>query len=140
MSGAEALVAVGLASNILQFVDFTSQLCGRIHEITTTASGLPKELDQQATQLSQLLDLLKELAQHSKGQTFGDDILKQCQAQAQELALVLKSFEGGAGKSRWKNAKVALKSLSHSQEINKVGEKHFHCRVPWKWIPIQIME
>ncbi|KAL8824863.1 MAG: hypothetical protein Q9191_004767 [Dirinaria sp. TL-2023a] len=120
MSGAEALAVVGLASNILQFIDFTSQLCERIHEITTTASGLPRELDQQAAQLSQLLGLLKELAQHSKGQTLGDDILKQCQFQAQELAVLLKSFEGGAHKGRWKNAKVALKSLRHTQEIEKL--------------------
>ena len=125
MSGAEALAAVGLASNILQFVDFTSQLCGRIHEITTTASGLPRELDQQAAQLSQLLGLLKELALYSQGQTLGDGILKQCQAQAQELAVLLKSFEGGANKGRWKNTKVAFKSLRHTQGIEKVGKSIF---------------
>lgn len=121
MSGAEALAAVGLVSNILQFVDFTSQLCVQIKEIASSASGLPKELDRQATQLAELLALLRDLAQDAKGHALGEGVLQQCQAQAQELAVLLKSFDGGSGKGHWKNAKVAFRSMRHNKEVEKVG-------------------
>ena len=123
MSGAEALVAVGLASNVLQFIDFTTKLCVTIKEISSTSSGLPKELDRQASQLSHLLGLLKELAEHRKTPILENDVLGYCQEQAQELALLLKSFEGGASHGRLKDAKLAFRSLRQKEDIAKVGER-----------------
>ena len=129
MSGAEALVAVGLASNVLQFVDFTTKLCITIKEISSTSSGLPKELDRQASQLSHLLGLLRELAEQRKTPIFGNDVLRYCQEQAQELDLLLKSFEGGSNNGRLKNAKLAYRSLRQKEDIAKVGKRHVRsCR------------
>lgn len=123
MSGTEALVAFGLASNVLQFVDFTSKLCARIKEYISSVSGLPKELFQQAEQLSELLTLLKGLSQQPNGLTLGKGVPGQCQIQAQELSDLLDSLQVGGGKSRWKTTKVAFKSLRRTQQIDKVGHK-----------------
>lgn len=121
MSGAEALAAVGLASNILQFVEFTTELCVRIQEYSSSATGLPKELAQQAAQLRELLLLLKELSQQSNGQVLGDGLLVQCQAQAQELSDLLESLQGRVGKGRLANARVAVRSFSRKPQVDKVG-------------------
>jgi hypothetical protein len=123
MSGAEVLAAVGLASNVLQFVDFTTKLCAQIKEYASSASGLPKELSQQALQLSALLALLKGLSQQPNGPKLEKDVLGQCETQAQELSDLLESLRGGGGKSRWETAKVAFKSLKRTQQIDKVGYK-----------------
>ncbi|KAL6712732.1 hypothetical protein ACLMJK_009670 [Lecanora helva] len=120
MSGAEALVAIGLASNILQFVEFTTKLCARIQEYSSAASGLPRELSRQAEQLSALLSLLKELSQQPEGQKLEAGILQQCQFQAEEIAAILNSLQRGTGNSRWENAKVALRSLKRTQQIDQL--------------------
>jgi len=123
MSGAEPLAAMGLASNVLQFVDFTSKLCAQIKEYASSVSGLPKELSQQAVQLSALLDLLKELSQQPNGPEPGKVVLGRCQIQAQELSDLLESLQGGRGQSRWKTVKVAVKSLKRTQQIDRVRYK-----------------
>lgn len=140
MSGAEAsLVAIGLASNILQFIDFTSKICSRIKEISSTSSGLPRELDKQASQLSLVLGLLRE-AEQCKGLDVGKDVLASCQSQAKELDALLKSFEGGSSNGRLNNAKLAFRSLRQKEDIAKVGKRHprsRRCKVsfvssPWR--------
>jgi len=123
MSGAEALAAVGLASNVLQFVDFTFKLCAQIKEYASSASGLPKELSQQAVQLSALLNLLKGLSQQSDGPKLGTGVLEECQSQAQKLSDLLESLRGGGDKSRWRTARVALRSLKREEQIGKVSDK-----------------
>jgi len=123
MSGVEALAAVGLASNVFQFVDFTSKLGAQLKEYASSASGLPKELSQQAVQLSALSDLLKGLSQQPNGPKLWKVVLGQCQIQAQELSDLLESLQGGRGQSRWRTVKVAVKSLKRTQQIDKVGHK-----------------
>lgn len=123
MSGAEALAAVSLASNALQFVDFTFKLCVQIKEYASSASGLPKELSQHALQLSALLALLSGLSQQPNGLKLEKDVLDQCQVQAQELSDLLKNLQGGRGQSRWRTAMVAFKSLKREGQISKVGHK-----------------
>jgi len=123
MSGAEVLAAVGLASNVLQFIDFTTKLCAQIKDYASSASGLPKELSQQALQLSALLVLLKGLPQQPNGPKLEKDVLGQCQIQAQELSDLLESLQGGRGQSRWRTAVVAFKSLKREEQIGKVVHK-----------------
>ena len=123
MSGAEVLAAVGLASNVLQFVDFATKLCAQIKEYASSASGLPKELSQQASQISALLALLKGLSQKPNGPKLEKDVLRQCQIQAQELSDLLESLQGGRGQSRLGTAVVAFKSLKREEQIGKVGHK-----------------
>jgi len=123
MSGAEVLAALGLASNVLQFVDYTSKLCAQITEYASSASGLPKELSQLAVQLSALLALLKRLSQQPNGPKFEKDLLEQCQIRAQKLSALLESLQGGRGQSHWRTAVVAFKSLKREEQIGKVGHK-----------------
>ncbi|KAL8776668.1 MAG: hypothetical protein Q9194_003013 [Teloschistes cf. exilis] len=120
MSGAEALAAAGLASNILHFIDFTTQLCLRIQEYSSAASGLPKALAQQAAHLSHLLSLFKELQEQSGDQQDQDAILESCRAQALELADIFESFRTDSSQSRWKHAKAAFKSMRRTEQIDKL--------------------
>ncbi|KAL8686618.1 MAG: hypothetical protein Q9218_006983 [Villophora microphyllina] len=120
MSGAEALAAVGLASNVLQFIDFTTQLCVRIKEYSSSASGFPKAVGQQATHLSHLLSLLRELSGRSNGQQLQDGILGQCETQAQELAEIFESLRIGSSQGRWRHARAAFNSMRRTEQIDKL--------------------
>ena len=121
MSGAEGIAAVGLASNVLQFVDFTAQLCERIHDYSSATSRLPQGLAQQANQLTTLLTTFGDLAQRPDGQRFANDIVKQCRAQAEELSDVFESLRKGPSQNRWETARTAFKSLKRTQQIDKVS-------------------
>ena len=119
MLGVDALAVVGLASNVIQFFEFTAQLCVRIKQIGTSASGLPKELEKQADQLSYLLE---ELTQLPEGPALNHKLWQQCHSDAQELDMLLKRFEGGSKRGLLKNTKLAYHSIRQKPEIEKVRD------------------
>ena len=122
MTGLEALTALGLASNIIQFVDFSTKLCARIKEIYASSSGLPKELENQAGQLSSLLGTLKELSQQPRSSTLTYEVWERCNSEAQEISSLLKRFDVGSSKGLVKTTKMAYQSMRGNPEIEKVRD------------------
>ena len=121
MSGAESIVALGLASNVLQFIEFTVKLCGRIQEYSA-GSEMPRKLAVQADRLSNLLILLRSLSKSPRNDTLEQSFINRCQAQAEDLKLLLDSLKGSPkGQDRWwSNAKKALRSLSQAEKIEEL--------------------
>lgn len=120
MSGAEAIVAFGIATNVIQFVEFTAKLCSRIREYAS-GSGLPKKLATQADRLADLLQILKSLDNSSNQGVLGDQTLARCQIQAQELSDFLDDLKSHGQRQSWaKNAKRAFKSLNRSDQIEEL--------------------
>jgi hypothetical protein len=92
MSGAEALVALGFASNVVQFIDFGSKLYSRTKEYASSAIGAPK-----ITALAARLDLvLKTLsALNDTGRNTVDHeakTIQSCISEAQEFDTLLNKF------------------------------------------------
>ena len=117
MSGAEALAAIGLASNALQFVDFAARLCARISEYSSTAAG-PRTLAMQVDRLDSLIGVLDGLAKRG-GQPLKAQILLRCQEQAEELECLLDDLKG-EGRSRLVRAKKAWRSLRHEEKLQEL--------------------
>ena len=117
MSGTEVLLALGIASNFVQLMQFTASLCSRIKEY---AAGLelPKKLAAQADRLSELLAVLKSLATSLGHDPLGDLLLKRCLAQAHTLSDLLDGLKaqshGPLG-----NARKAFKSINRSDQIEE---------------------
>ena len=61
----EALIALGLASNIVQFVDFASKLCARFSELSQTAGNAPGKIQALIERLSLVLETLNGLDRES---------------------------------------------------------------------------
>ena len=120
MSGAEAIVAFGIATNIIQFIDFTTKLCGRIREYAS-GSNLPKKLAAQADRLSDLVDILKSLNRAPYEGVLNGQTLARCQTQAQELSDYLDDLKGDGQRRSWaKNARRAFKSLNRADQIEEL--------------------
>lgn len=117
MSGAEALVAVGIASSFVQLISFTASLCSRIKEYAAGGS-LPQRLAAQADRLSDLLAILHSLATSSAHDPLGDLVLTRCLAQARSLSDLLDGLKGQS-QGHLKNARKALKSLNRSDQIEE---------------------
>src|SRR5437016_14526141 len=94
MSGAEGLVAVGLAGNVLQFIDFGTRLCARIREYSSAAGGAPKKIESLAQRLSLVLRTLEGLGESGLMTVeLEQTTMKSCIAQAKELNSLLDNFE-----------------------------------------------
>jgi N-terminal domain on NACHT_NTPase and P-loop NTPases len=93
MSGAEALVALGFASNVVQFIDFGSKLCSRITEYASSAIGAPKKITALAARLDLVLKTLNAL--NDTGRTTVDHeakTIQSCISEAQEFDALLNKF------------------------------------------------
>ena len=120
MSGAEAIVAFSIASNVLQFIEFTAKLCSRIREYAS-GSTLPKKLALQADRLSDLLVILESLNNCSSEAVLNGQTLARCQTQAQELSEFLEDLKNDGQRQSWtKNARRAFKSLNRSDQIEEL--------------------
>jgi hypothetical protein len=94
MSGAEALVAVGLAGNVLQFIDFGTKLCARIREYSSAAGGAPKKIESLAARLSLVLRTLKGLSESGLMTVdLEQTTMQACIARAKELNSILDTFK-----------------------------------------------
>ena len=120
MSGAEAIVAISLASNVIQFVEFTAKLCSRIQEYAS-GSGLPRKLATQADRLSDHLGILASLNKSSSQDSLSGHTLARCQTQAQELSDLLDDLKSDGQRQSWaKSTKRAIKSLNRSDQIEEL--------------------
>ena len=128
MSGVEAVAAVSLGSNIVQFIDFGSKLCARINELAAGAGAAPGQLQKIQDRLSQTLAILRGLDEESRKSVENDrNILEACTKQVQDLEELIKTFiveDDKPGSShRQRGAKKvekvwkALKSLQAEERI-----------------------
>jgi len=118
MSGAEAFVAIAIASNFVQLLEFTTSIARRIQEYSSGV-GTPKKIATQADRLSDLLSVLNTIEQSTGRSPLDEQVLSRCQAQAQELSELPEALKGDGG-NRFKNAKKAFKSLRKSDQIEEL--------------------
>jgi hypothetical protein len=122
----EALAVVGLASNVLQFIEFGTRLYGRIKEITSSASGVPTKLQTLGDHLGQVLKTLEEL--NEAGHASLEHELKTIESglrQANKLDTLLDSYRSkakqGCIRKRLRVDKVwtAFKSIQEERKIEE---------------------
>lgn len=101
----EALVALGLASNVVQFVDFGSKLFERIEEFSSAAGETPGKIQELASRLSFTLKTIKDLDQESLTSVENDHrTLEACTNHLKEHDRILANFavaETKDGASKW---------------------------------------
>jgi hypothetical protein len=115
MSGAE-LAALGVAGNVVQFIDFGMKLCHRISEYC--AAGAPEKLLARASRLSDLLEILKGLPEV---QRLGLDqqVISVCVRQVEDLLALLDPLtsDSGSRTSKWRASAKAFRSLRSEKKL-----------------------
>jgi hypothetical protein len=104
----EALAAVGLASNIINFIDSGAKLCSLIKEYSST-SGAPEELISISKRLELVLSISKGLDESGRACLEHEKLaLKICTDKAEELRALLESLKiedsnaaTGKNRRRW---------------------------------------
>jgi hypothetical protein len=130
----EVLAAVGLAGNIVQFIDFSCKLFGQANSIYHSHSGASKGAQDLETITESLLDLSARLEKSLEKQYLLSNpnsqqtlkiLAKGCHNTANELVTVLHSVRAKSAGSKWHSFRASLAGLLKESEIKDL-EKRLH--------------
>ncbi|ORY10262.1 hypothetical protein BCR34DRAFT_602241 [Clohesyomyces aquaticus] len=121
----EALAAVGLAGNIVQFVDFTYKLFNEAASIHSSQSGLRKGAQDLEVVSQDLKSLCTKLSRNegvhlptrnTAPQSALENLARNCLHTAEELLSVIARLKVNRN-SRWSSFRAALASISKTSEV-----------------------
>ncbi len=125
--------ALGLASNIVQFVDFSCKLFSSASDIYRSASGAAPAVNDAKTIALRLHDLSSRLvAQTMTASQDGsqssqkpvnallNELASGCRGASAELLSALDGLQARTANSRWSSFKAALLTVMKSDQINKL--------------------
>ncbi|KAF3921853.1 hypothetical protein AA313_de0207439 [Arthrobotrys entomopaga] len=124
----EALVAIGLASNILGFVDFGRKLMTDTHKIYASQT-VDIDADTIALSIQRLAgELLISLNAESKGPCEEDNtalkkLAAECVGISKQLLSLLESLKIKPGGPKWESLKVAFKAAWEKEELDKLKKR-----------------
>ncbi|KAL2449198.1 hypothetical protein ABEF95_016066 [Exophiala dermatitidis] len=123
----DPLSAIGLASNILSFIDISGRVLKDIFEVYNSATGATIENAHIAIVVGDLVEVTGYLTQehhtdnkHSKALC---DLAKKCSVLSAELLQLLGKLQHGEKRSKWRNIKVGVKSVWKRSEIASIEQR-----------------
>lgn len=125
---AEALAAVGVASSIVQLIDFGSKVIRRLQEFHSKLDDVPPAFRHINSQLPLLLETLKGTEKAIGQGLIGTNVEKAltpvidgCRSQIGQLDAVITKVLPAAGDSRLQRSKKALSSLYQDTKIDNIS-------------------
>ena len=125
--------ALGLAGNIVQFVDFASKLFSKSKELYKSSSGATKEnqeLEDATDTLRRLCASLKKADQagsKSAGRLNDEDVLRElannCHVTANELLSALEDLRARGPHGKWQSFRQALRTAWKEEKIVAMENK-----------------
>ena len=132
---AEALAAIGLASALMQFIDFGSKVLRQLRRIEQDAENNPVIFRNVRTRLPLMLDFVKKLGYQmdaglvpAESQAAMFPVIGRCVSQAQQLELLIDKALPRPTDSTWskgKKAVIGVLAESDVQRINSALESDF---------------
>lgn len=124
---AEALGALGVASNIIQLIEFSSHVVVRINDYHSTVDEVPKNLAPIKENLELLVKTLNLInpavstGQMKQGTPEAlAQVIEACQGQIQALNEVLSKILPTPGESSLRRMKKAFHSITYDSKIEKI--------------------
>ena len=133
----DPISAVGLASNVLSFIDFCIKILGKTKELHDSRDGSlleHREIRVAAERFGQLrhdidnsLSLLPAIEDLTPAEIVLHDVAKQCQDVATKFCTTLDGLTAQAGQGRWKTFRQAFKAVWEKDSIElmrrRLGEQ-----------------
>jgi len=125
---AEALVAIGLAANIIQFVCFSFTLVSKTKELHESASGALKENVELSVISKDIETFSNNIRSNRSSSVQLSNMAQRCEAIAGELLGAIGKLQNqqhalGSGKAptRWRSFRKALKCVWEKPQINELS-------------------
>jgi hypothetical protein len=125
----EALAAIGLASNIVQFFDFLCKLFAEIGEIRSSATGISENNADLETIASELKRMIARLTSATipSGSATGQqlkDLAGKIASVADDLLGAITEFKANKPRGKWKSFVHAVQQkLSKGQKVEKMASR-----------------
>ena len=126
----ESLAALGVAANIIQFVEFGCKLFSESRELYKASDRLVEEsaeLEIISKALKRLSDDLIAIPSSTTPQSQAEanllPLAKRCQAIADELLVAVNKLQANGGKGKWQCFRSALRRIWRSHEIDDMAKK-----------------
>jgi hypothetical protein len=126
----EAFAAIGLAGNIVQFVDYSCKLFSQSREIYNSTSGSSKDTESTIAITRNLRDLAGKLSSVNHQTTLrhsNDGSLKMlsqlCEGEAENLLAGLQGLQAQDPKSKWSSFKVGLATIWKQEKIQAMEQR-----------------
>ena len=117
----DPITALGLASNILTFVDFATKIITGTYEVYKSATGTTDEnahIDTIIGDLREAADGLdSDLVGRTKHERALQELASKCEKLSNELLRLLEKLIVSGNHSRWKSLKVKVKSMRKEKEV-----------------------
>jgi N-terminal domain on NACHT_NTPase and P-loop NTPases len=127
---AEAFAIVGLASAIVQFVDFSTKIIQRLDEFKSRVGEVPQTFRDLKIQLPLLRDTLKRAkAEAEVGLIDADtqravlDVVEGCRLQVQRLNEILIKTLPTPADSRWRLGMKAFSSVGQERDVREIIDR-----------------
>lgn len=125
----ESLAALSLAGNVLQFIEFSSELVRDAASVYRSASGLPAELQDMAIITENLASHMNRLSapaikpNSSVNEQALVSLAKNCQATCSELQQLVEGIRGKTPRSRGNSFLVTWKALRRKGELERLEKR-----------------
>lgn len=135
----EAVVALGVAGNTVQFLDFATKLCVTSIEIYRDANGASTTNAQSENLLKSFIETIDEVsfdlgkyfhaldAASAQASNQGDVqvrlVIEDCQAIAQDLSLRFNKLKASGKRGKWKSFVTGLKCLWGKNELEELQKR-----------------
>lgn len=123
----DPLTVVGLASSIVQFIDFTVKVAARIEDFQKSVQKVPYYLEDVHAQLQLLAATLPRTKERANSGNLTLEtrqavlrVVVGCQRQVQKLADLIERLSPNVNDSRWKRQKKALLSIQNEKRIRSI--------------------
>jgi len=141
----DPITALGVAGNVVQFIDFGLNATSKAREIHRSADGaLAENVDLEV--VTKDLAVVAQKLETRGGATTGsgglDDICRRCTEAAKELLAALQGFRTSDQRRRVTSVRKALKSILGKRLVDDMktrlegfrNEMQFHVLVNMKWV------
>ncbi|KAL4748223.1 hypothetical protein BDW72DRAFT_195994 [Aspergillus terricola var. indicus] len=119
--------AVSLASAILQFVEFGANVCGRIHEVASSATGLTEENAHLKLTVEELRNLTDGLITNLNGNTSHEaelvKLASQCRDLSVELTEMLSKLQLKNEGRLWSSVRAAWMSTIKEKKLSSIERR-----------------
>jgi len=128
MSGAEALLVIGIIANVVQLVDFTSKIVGRVKDSAQDGHSIPKAFRNIQVTLPLLASTLSKTEDQIKAGKVDErtckalrPVLEVCEAQMNELKAIFVQALPAEGASRWTRGWKAISSVGKDKKVDDIA-------------------
>lgn len=138
----DPLTAIGLASNVLQFIEFSYKIISGVNEIRSSETGMTPENERLSVMVEDLNSVTQNLLTSAPAKTENERQLNvlaaNCHELSEELYQLLRRLRAGNKNSKWEGLMVKWHSVRKEKDIDAI-ERRLHGYQSQIMIRLQVM-